>query len=86
MRITRAVVEVLAEHRHAFSVITKSALVERDLDLIAPLAAERLVAVYVSITTLDAGAGARAGAARRGAAAPAAHASRRWRAPACRWA
>ena len=53
--ITRAVVEVLAEHRHAFSVITKSALVERDLDLIAPLAAERLAAVYVSITTLDAG-------------------------------
>ena len=53
LRITRAVVEVLAEHRHAFSVITKSALVERDLDLIAPLAAERLAAVYVSITTLD---------------------------------
>ena len=54
LRITRAVVEVLAEHRHAFSVITKSAGVERDLDLIAPLAAERLAAVYVSITTLDA--------------------------------
>ena len=53
LRITRAVVEVLAEHRHAFSVITKSALIERDLDLIAPLAAEQLVAVYVSITTLD---------------------------------
>jgi DNA repair photolyase len=53
LRITRAVVEVLAEHRHAFSVITKSALIERDLDLIAPLAAEQLVAVYVSITTLE---------------------------------
>jgi DNA repair photolyase len=51
--ITRRVVEVLAEHRHAFSVITKSALIERDLDLIAPLAGERLVAAYVSITTLD---------------------------------
>jgi DNA repair photolyase len=51
--ITRAVVEVLAEHRHAFSVITKSALVERDLDLIAPMAGERLAAVYVSITTLE---------------------------------
>jgi DNA repair photolyase len=51
--LTRAVVEVLAEHRHGFSVITKSALIERDLDLIAPLAAARLVAVYVSITTLD---------------------------------
>ena len=52
--ITRGVVEVLAEHRHAFSVITKSALIERDLDLVAPLAADRLAAVYVSITTLDA--------------------------------
>jgi DNA repair photolyase len=51
--ITRGVVEVLAEHRHAFSVITKSALIERDLDLIAPLAAQRLAAVYVSITTLE---------------------------------
>jgi DNA repair photolyase len=51
--ITRGVVEVLAEHRHAFSIITKSALIERDLDLIAPLAADRLAAVYVSITTLD---------------------------------
>ena len=54
LRITRAVVEVLAEHRHAFSLITKSSLVERDLDLIAPLAADRLAAAYVSITTLDA--------------------------------
>ena len=53
LRITRGVVEVLAEHRHAFSVITKSALVERDLDLIAPMAEARLAAVYVSITTLD---------------------------------
>jgi DNA repair photolyase len=53
LRITRAVVEVLAEHRHAFSVITKSSLVERDLDLIAPMAGQRLAAVYVSITTLD---------------------------------
>ena len=53
LRITRAVVEVLAEHRHAFSVITKSALVERDLDLIAPMAQQRLAAVYMSLTTLD---------------------------------
>jgi DNA repair photolyase len=53
LRITRAVIEVLAEARHAFSIITKSSLVERDLDLIAPMAAERLTAVYVSVTTLD---------------------------------
>ena len=37
-----------------FSLVTKSAGVERDLDLIAPMAAQKLVAVYVSITTLDA--------------------------------
>lgn len=52
-RITRGILEVLAEHRHPFSLVTKSALVERDLDLIAPMAAEGLVLVYVSITTLD---------------------------------
>jgi DNA repair photolyase len=53
LRITRSVIEVLAESRHAFSIITKSSGIERDLDLIGPLAAERLAAVYVSITTLD---------------------------------
>jgi DNA repair photolyase len=53
LRITRSVIEVLAEHRHPFSLITKSAGVERDIDLIGPMAAERLAAVYVSITTLD---------------------------------
>lgn len=53
LRITRSVVEVLAEHRHAFSLVTKSAGVERDLDLLAPMAAQRLFAAYVSLTTLD---------------------------------
>ncbi len=53
LRITRSVIEVLGEHRHPFSLITKASLVERDLDLIAPMAAERLAAIYVSITTLD---------------------------------
>ncbi|MFO1273661.1 MAG: PA0069 family radical SAM protein [Rubrivivax sp.] len=53
LRITRGVIEVLAEAKHPFSVITKSSLVERDLDLVAPMAAENLAAVYVSITTLD---------------------------------
>jgi DNA repair photolyase len=53
LRITRAVIEVLAEANHPFSLITKSSLVERDLDLIAPMAARNLAAVYVSITTLD---------------------------------
>ncbi len=53
LRITRAVIDVLSEARHAFSLVTKSSLVERDLDLIAPMARQRLAAVYVSITTLD---------------------------------
>lgn len=51
--ITRAVLEVLTAARHPFSIITKSSLVERDLDLIAPMAAQGMAAVYVSITTLD---------------------------------
>ncbi len=51
--ITRAVIEVLRECRHPFSLITKSSGIERDLDLIAPMAADRLAAAYVSITTLD---------------------------------
>jgi DNA repair photolyase len=53
LRITRSLIEVLADCRHPFSVITKSSGIERDLDLLAPLARDRLVAVYVSITTLD---------------------------------
>jgi DNA repair photolyase len=53
LRITRSIIEVLAEARHPFSVITKSSLIERDIDLIAPMAQAGLAAVYVSITTLD---------------------------------
>ncbi|KNZ33219.1 MAG: radical SAM protein [Methylibium sp. NZG] len=55
LRITRAVLEVMAECSHPFSLVTKSSGVERDLDLIAPMAARRLAAVYVSVTSLDAG-------------------------------
>jgi DNA repair photolyase len=51
--ITRSVIEVLAECEHAFSLVTKSSGVERDLDLIAPMAARGLTAVYVSVTSLD---------------------------------
>ena len=51
--ITRSVIEVLHECKHAFSLVTKSSGIERDLDLIAPMAAENLVAVYVSVTSLD---------------------------------
>ncbi|HEX7689422.1 MAG TPA: PA0069 family radical SAM protein [Burkholderiaceae bacterium] len=53
LRITRAVVEVLAACRHPFSIVTKSAGVERDLDLLGELGRAGLVAVYMSITTLD---------------------------------
>jgi DNA repair photolyase len=53
LRLTRSLIEVLRDARHPFSVITKSGGVERDLDLIAPMAADRLAAVYVTITTLD---------------------------------
>jgi DNA repair photolyase len=52
-RVTRSVIEVLAKYRHPFSIITKSALIERDLDLLAPLARDNLVAVFVSVTTLS---------------------------------
>ena len=54
LRLTRGVIEVLRDARHPFSIITKSSNVERDLDLLAPLAAQHLTAVYVTITTLDA--------------------------------
>jgi DNA repair photolyase len=53
LRITRSVIEVLSESRHPLSIVTKSSLVERDLDLIAPMAEAGLAAVYVSVTTLD---------------------------------
>lgn len=53
LRITRSVIEVMHAWRHPFSLVTKSAGVERDLDLIAPMAAQHLAAVYVSVTSLD---------------------------------
>lgn len=52
-RVTRSVIEVLAKYRHPFSIITKSALIERDLDLLAPLARDNLVYALVSVTTLS---------------------------------
>ncbi len=51
--ITRQLIEVMLETRHPFSLITKNALVERDIDLLAPLAAQRLVSVHFSVTSLD---------------------------------
>ena len=40
-RITRQVIEVLAEHHHPLTIVTKNALVERDLDLLEPMARQR---------------------------------------------
>jgi DNA repair photolyase len=52
-RLTRRCLEVALEFRQPVSIITKNALVVRDLDLLSQLAAERLVHVYLSVTTLD---------------------------------
>jgi DNA repair photolyase len=54
MLVTRSVLEVLTRCRHPVSIVTKAALVVRDLDLLADLARENLVTVTVSITSLDA--------------------------------
>jgi DNA repair photolyase len=52
-RVTRSVLEVLARYDHPVGIVTKSNLVLRDLDILAPMAAKGLVKVYVSVTTLD---------------------------------
>ncbi|MDA8421028.1 MAG: PA0069 family radical SAM protein [Pseudomonadota bacterium] len=52
-RITRALLEVLDGCSHPCMIVTKSALVERDLDVLSRMAARRLVKVFVSVTTLD---------------------------------
>lgn len=52
-RLTRGLLEVLAEARHPVHLITKNALVLRDLDLLAPMAEQGLVQVALSVTTLD---------------------------------
>ena len=52
-RTTREIVEVLLAYRHPFSIVTKSALVTRDLDLLREAAALGLVRVALSVTSLD---------------------------------
>lgn len=52
-RITRGVIGVLSRFNHPFSIITKSALIARDTDLMGPMAEKGLVSAAVSITTLD---------------------------------
>ncbi|MEM9384024.1 MAG: PA0069 family radical SAM protein [Pseudomonadota bacterium] len=52
--VTRRVLETLLACRHPVSIVTKGALIERDLDLLTELAARRLVNVAISVTTLSA--------------------------------
>ena len=52
-KITRAILEVLAAAGHPVGIVTKSALVTRDIDILAPMAARGLAKVAISVTTLD---------------------------------
>ncbi len=52
-RVTRSVLEVLARTRHPVGIVTKSNLILRDLDILAPMAERNLVKVFISVTTLD---------------------------------
>ena len=52
--ITRSVLEVLQRFSHPLAIVTKSALVERDIDILREMAQARLVSVNISLTTLDA--------------------------------
>lgn len=53
--LTRRILEVLHDFRHPVSIVTKSALIKRDIDILADMAAQRLARVAVSLTTLDRG-------------------------------
>ncbi len=53
-QISRSCLEVLAEFNHPVAIVTKGAMVERDLDILVPMAARGLVRVGISLTTLDA--------------------------------
>ncbi len=52
-KITRGILEVLAECGHPVGIVTKNAMVERDIDILAPMAEKSLVNVYVSVNNLD---------------------------------
>jgi DNA repair photolyase len=52
-RLTRQILEVLAEFGHPVGIVTKSALVLRDIDILKPMAERGLVKVAISLTTLD---------------------------------
>lgn len=54
LRLTRRVLEILQECRHPVALITKSSLIERDIDLLAEMASRRLAMAALTLTTLDA--------------------------------
>src|SRR6516225_7834625 len=51
--ITRAILEVLRDFRHPVTIVTKSALIQRDLDILGEMARDRLAMAAISVTTLD---------------------------------
>jgi DNA repair photolyase len=53
LRITREILETLIDCKHPFTIVTKSALVARDIDILAAAAKENLVSVHLSVTTID---------------------------------
>jgi DNA repair photolyase len=52
-KITRGILEVLSEFNHPVGIVTKNAMVERDLDILAPMAQRKLVNVFISCNNLD---------------------------------
>ena len=53
LNITRGILEVCAEFNQPLGIVTKNALIERDLDILAPMAQKRLVNVFMSVNNLD---------------------------------
>ena len=53
LKVTRGILELLLERKHPVTIVTKGALILRDLDLLRAFAEQNLVAVHVSVTTLD---------------------------------
>ena len=53
LNVTRGLIELLLEMKHPLTIVTKGALILRDLELLRALAEQELVAVHVSVTTLD---------------------------------
>lgn len=53
LELTRRILQVLRDTKHPVSIVTKSSLIERDLDIIAPMAEQGLIHICLSITTLN---------------------------------